>query len=110
MPRTKVSTAITVNLALVDDNNAPITAWTFVAGDVKILAPGTTAWANPAATPVQTTGGNSRGDWQITLTDDAGELLCTARVTCGRSTRAPVTGSRCTDSVLRGTLRCMCCR
>ncbi len=68
MPRTKVSTAITVNLALVDDNNAPITAWTFVAGDVKILAPGTTAWANPAATPVQTTGGNSRGDWQITLT------------------------------------------
>lgn len=78
--RTKISTAITVNLALVDDSGAPVTAWTYAAGDVKILAPGATAWANPAATPTQTTLGGSRGDWQIALTGaevgaTPGELL-----------------------------------
>lgn len=78
--RTKISTAITVNLALVDDNGAPVVAWTYAAGDVKILAPGASAWANPAATPTQTTSGGSRGDWQIALTGaevgaTPGELL-----------------------------------
>lgn len=80
MRTTKISTGFTLNLALVDDNGAPVTAWTYAAGDIKYLAPGATAWVNVAGTPAQTTSGNSRGDWQIAIANGevgaaAGELL-----------------------------------
>ncbi len=37
-------------------------------------------WVNGVATPLNV--GGRLGTWEVVLTDDAGERLCTARVTC----------------------------
>ena len=42
--------------------------------------PGTSGWVNGEATALHI--GGRLGTWEVLLTDDAGERMCTARVTC----------------------------
>ena len=50
--------------------------------------PGVSGWVNGEATALHI--GGRLGTWEITLTNDAGELMCTARVTCALLRPPPV--------------------